>query len=44
VKYKSNGIKRCKERLVIRGDEQVEGFNYNETAAPIAKMTSLHTF
>ena len=29
---------------MIRGDEQVEGFDYNETFAPVAKMTSVKTF
>jgi len=30
--------------LVIRGDHQVEGFNYNETFAPAAKMISVRIF
>ena len=42
VKYHFNGsIDRCKTRLVIRGDEQVDDFDYNETFAPIAKMVSV---
>jgi len=30
--------------LIIRGDHQVEGFGYNETFAPVAKMTSVWIF
>jgi len=29
---------------VIRGDEQIEGFNYNKKFAPVAKMTTVRTF
>ena len=29
---------------MIRGDEQIEGFNYNETFAPIVKMTNMRRF
>jgi len=45
VKYNSYGsTQRCKARLVICGDNQIKGFNYNETCALIAKMTSVRCF
>jgi len=45
VKYNSNGTIQCyKFHVVIRGDPQVEGFDYNKTFAPMAKMTSVHCF
>jgi len=45
VKYNSDdSIEWCNARLVIRSDEQVAGFDYNETFAPVAKMTTVRTF
>ena len=45
VKYNSDGtLQRYKARLVIRGDHQVERLDYNETFAPVAKMSSVRCF
>ena len=45
MKYNSDGtIQRYKARLVVRGDHQIEGLDYNETFALIAKMTSVRCF
>lgn len=45
TKYNSDGtIERHKARLVILGNKQVEGIDYNETFAPVAKMVIVRTF
>jgi len=38
VNYNSDGsIERFKARLVVRGDHQLEGFDFNKTFASMAK-------
>ena len=45
VKYHSDGsIERYKARLVIRKEKQIAGFDYHETFALVAKMTSVRCF
>ncbi|GAA0158980.1 transmembrane signal receptor [Lithospermum erythrorhizon] len=45
VKYNSDAsVERFKTRLVVFCNHQVEGINYNDTFAPVAKMVMVRTF
>ena len=45
IKYHADGqVERLKARLVIVGNDQVEGVDYNETFAPVAKMVIVRAF
>ncbi|KAK1414482.1 hypothetical protein QVD17_30227 [Tagetes erecta] len=44
IKYKPNGkIERYKARLVARGLNQIEGVDYHDTFAPVAKLVTIRT-
>jgi len=45
VKHKYDGtIESFKARLVLRGNHQLEGFDFNKTFAPVAKMSTVRAF
>lgn len=45
IKYRADGtIERYKARLVALENSQVEGVDYDETFAPVVKMSTVHLF
>ncbi|GAA0184747.1 transmembrane signal receptor [Lithospermum erythrorhizon] len=45
IKYHSDGsLERLKAHLLIFGNHQVEGLDYHETFAPVAKMVTVRAF
>nr|KAJ0198111.1 hypothetical protein LSAT_V11C700366270 [Lactuca sativa] len=44
IKYKQNGeVERYKSRLVAKGFTQMEGVDYHDTFAPVAKLVTMRT-
>nr|CAD1820262.1 unnamed protein product [Ananas comosus var. bracteatus] len=43
IKYRADGsIERYKARLVVKGYTQIEGLDFHETYAPVAKLVTVH--